>query len=54
VLVYHDMLGMTSNPHHEQFMPKFCKAYAAVGKAIHEGLGEFKKEVESGAFPSDE
>jgi 3-methyl-2-oxobutanoate hydroxymethyltransferase len=25
VLVFHDMLGMTSHPHHAQFVPKFCK-----------------------------
>jgi 3-methyl-2-oxobutanoate hydroxymethyltransferase len=54
VLVYHDMLGMLSHPHHEQFMPKFCKQYAQVGHAIQSGLQEFKADVESGAFPSDE
>ena len=25
VLVYHDLLGMTSHPHHAQVTPKFCK-----------------------------
>lgn len=54
VLVYHDMLGMLSHPHHEQFMPKFCKQYAHVGHAIQSGLQEFKADVESGVFPSDE
>lgn len=54
VLVYHDMLGMMSHPHHEEFMPKFCKSYAQVGLAITKGLDEFKKDVESGNFPSDE
>lgn len=53
VLVYHDMLGMLSHPHHEQFMPKFCKQYAEVGHAIQTGLQEFKADVESGKFPSD-
>ncbi|CAB9496096.1 3-methyl-2-oxobutanoate hydroxymethyltransferase [Seminavis robusta] len=53
VLVYHDMLGMLSHPHHEQFMPKFCKQYAEVGHAIQSGLQEFKADVESGTFPSD-
>ena len=53
VLVYHDMLGMLSHPHHEQFMPKFCKQYAQVGHAIQDGLQEFKADVESGVFPSD-
>jgi 3-methyl-2-oxobutanoate hydroxymethyltransferase len=54
VLVYHDMLGMMSHPHHEEFMPKFCKSYAQVGHAITKGLDDFKKEVEAGSFPSDE
>jgi 3-methyl-2-oxobutanoate hydroxymethyltransferase len=54
VLVFHDMLGMLSHPHHEQFVPKFCKKYAQVGLAIQAGLQEFKHDVESGAFPGDE
>lgn len=54
VLVYHDMLGMTSHPHHEQFVPKFCKRYAQVGHAIQEGLIQFKRDVESGFFPGTE
>jgi len=54
VLVYHDMLGMSSHPHHEEFMPKFCKRYAQVGHAITEGLEEFKKEVSDGTFPGVE
>ena len=49
-----DMLGMMSHPHHEEFMPKFCKSYAQVGHAITEGLDAFKKDVESGEFPSEE
>ena len=51
VLVFHDMLGMSSHPHHEQFVPKFCKRYAQVGHAIQEGLLQFKEEVEAGEFP---
>eukprot|EP00553_Chaetoceros_curvisetus_P015402 CAMPEP_0204643746 /NCGR_PEP_ID=MMETSP0718-20130828/938_1 /ASSEMBLY_ACC=CAM_ASM_000674 /TAXON_ID=230516 /ORGANISM="Chaetoceros curvisetus" /LENGTH=411 /DNA_ID=CAMNT_0051665055 /DNA_START=88 /DNA_END=1323 /DNA_ORIENTATION=+ len=54
VLVYHDMLGMMSHPHHQEFMPKFCKSYANVGHAITEGLDAFKREVEDGTFPSEE
>ena len=53
VLVYHDMLGMTSSPHHEAFMPKFCKQYAQVGAQIQSGLEQYKKEVESGTFPGE-
>ena len=53
VLVFHDMLGMLSHPHHQQFVPKFCKKYAEVGHSIQEGLNQFKSEVESGVFPGD-
>lgn len=54
VLVYHDMLGMTCHPQHNQFVPKFCKRYASVGTAIARGLREYKTEVEEGTFPSEE
>ena len=37
VLVYHDMLGMTSHPHHQEFVPKFCKQYASLGRQIIQG-----------------
>lgn len=53
VLVFHDMLGMSSHPHHEQFVPKFCKRYAQVGHIIQDGLLEFKRDVESGVFPGE-
>ena len=51
VLVFHDMLGMLSHPHHDQFVPKFCKKYANVGHMIQEGLQQYKQDVESGVFP---
>ncbi|KAL7463456.1 hypothetical protein ACHAXS_003824 [Conticribra weissflogii] len=51
VLVFHDLLGMLSHPHHEEFVPKFCKQYARVGVDINDGLAQFKKEVEDGTFP---
>jgi 3-methyl-2-oxobutanoate hydroxymethyltransferase len=54
VLVFHDLLGMLSHPHHEQFVPKFCKRYAQVGHAIRDALLEFKADVEEGHFPADE
>jgi 3-methyl-2-oxobutanoate hydroxymethyltransferase len=53
VLVFHDALGMTSHPHHEQFVPKFCKQYAQIGHAIQEGLQQYKEDVKSGAFPAE-
>ena len=54
VLVFHDLLGMLSHPHHEEFVPKFCKKYASVGLHINDGLAQFKKEVEEGIFPGNE
>lgn len=51
VLVFHDMLGMLSHPHHDQFVPKFCKKYGKVGHMIQEGLHQYKQDVETGAFP---
>lgn len=54
VLVFHDLLGMLSHPHHEEFVPKFCKKYASVGIYISDGLAQFKKEVEGGEFPGND
>ncbi len=54
VLVFHDLLGMLSHPHHEEFCPKFCKKYASVGIHINDGLAQFKKEVEEGVFPGND
>jgi len=54
VLVFHDLLGMSSHPHHEEFVPKFCKKYASVGLHINDGLAQFKREVEEGTFPGRE
>jgi len=51
VLVYHDMLGMSSHPHHEEFVPKFCKSYAQIGHSIVKGLEDFRKDVNEGIFP---
>merc|ERR1712238_250856 len=53
VLVFHDLLGMLSHPHHEEFVPKFCTKYASVGIEINDGLAQFKKEAEEGVFPGD-
>ena len=36
VLVFHDLLGMLSHPHHEEFVPRFCKKYASVGLHIND------------------
>ena len=49
VLVYQDMLGMFS-----EFCPKFVKKYADVGEMMKEAFGQYKNEVQSGAFPTQE
>ncbi|MBR5270684.1 MAG: 3-methyl-2-oxobutanoate hydroxymethyltransferase [Clostridia bacterium] len=49
VLVYQDMLGMFSD-----FCPKFVKKYADVGEMMKEAFGQYKNEVQSGAFPTQE
>jgi 3-methyl-2-oxobutanoate hydroxymethyltransferase len=54
VLVFHDLLGMLQHPHHAQFVPKFCKRYADVGEQIRLGLENYRDDVESGRFSSDE
>lgn len=45
VLVYHDLLGMMTHPHHAKVTPKFCKQYARVGDTVQRALQEFKSEV---------
>lgn len=52
VLVYHDLLGMVSHPHHEHFAPRFCKQYAQVGRAIQTALAAYRDDVTERRFPS--
>lgn len=52
VLVYHDLLGMMSHPHHAKVTPKFSKQYSSVGKVIQEALQKYREEVTDGSFPS--
>ncbi len=49
VLVYQDMLGMFSD-----FTPKFVKKYADLGTIMKEAFQNYIKELDSGAFPSEE
>ncbi|GLC54907.1 3-methyl-2-oxobutanoate hydroxymethyltransferase 1, mitochondrial [Pleodorina starrii] len=51
VLVYHDLLGMMSHPHHAKVTPKFCKQYARVGDIIGAALQQYRREVEERTFP---
>ena len=49
VLVLNDMLGL-----YDQFVPKFVKRYAALGKEMERAISEFAKEVTAGTFPGKE
>lgn len=49
VLVISDMIGLFKD-----FKPKFLRRYADVGTVIENAVREFKKDVESGSFPSEE
>src|SRR5512147_1786408 len=49
VLVIHDILGLF-----DRFTPKFVKRYASLKEQALKAVREYKQEVESGAFPTDE
>jgi 3-methyl-2-oxobutanoate hydroxymethyltransferase len=48
VLVFHDMLGWS------EFLPKFVKKYAELGKTITTSINSYAKEVKEGSFPTRE
>ena len=49
VLVIHDMLGM-----YDKLKPKFVKRYLSLSDDITNALESYRKDIESGQFPSDE
>ncbi len=49
VLVFHDLVGLV-----EEIKPKFVKRYVEGANLFRDALKRFKKEVEEGAFPSEE
>jgi 3-methyl-2-oxobutanoate hydroxymethyltransferase len=53
VLVWTDMLGFLSHPHHQSVAPKFIKRYADISVHIQNALAEYVADVESKAFPSE-
>ena len=54
VLVYHDLLGVEHHPHFEKHVPSFCKRYAKLGKTIDNALTQYRDEVRTGLFPTDQ
>lgn len=48
VLVFHDLIGLSFVP-----AAKFVRQYADVGAAISGAIEAYKKDVESGGYPSD-
>ena len=48
LLIYADMVGMYDN-----FTPKFVKKYADVGAELLRAFTEYRDDVRTGAFPSD-
>ena len=49
VLVLHDLLGLF-----DRFTPKFVKKYANLKELAIKAVKEYKQDVETGSFPSDE
>ncbi|HXV67074.1 MAG TPA: 3-methyl-2-oxobutanoate hydroxymethyltransferase [Nitrosopumilaceae archaeon] len=49
VLVIHDMLGM-----YDKLKPKFVKQYLSLSKEITKAVALYKKDIETGKFPSKE
>lgn len=54
VLVYHDMLGILSHPHHAKVAPKFSKFFAELGPQIHDAIGNYCRQVKERDFPNEE
>jgi 3-methyl-2-oxobutanoate hydroxymethyltransferase len=46
VLVLPDVLGLN-----DEFNPKFLKRYAEMAQEVRTALGEWSKDVRSGAYP---
>jgi 3-methyl-2-oxobutanoate hydroxymethyltransferase len=49
VLVLNDMLGI-----YDQFVPRFVKRYAELGREMERAITDFAKEVTEGTFPGKE
>jgi 3-methyl-2-oxobutanoate hydroxymethyltransferase len=49
ILVLHDMLTLTFSP-----PAKFVRRYADIGASIRQAIGEYKQDIESRAFPTEQ
>ncbi len=49
VLVFHDVLGL-----YDGSLPRFVRPYGDFGKQMREALGNFKRDVMEGRFPTEE
>lgn len=49
VLVIHDLLGLC-----EKYSPKFVKRYVDLSPVIHQGIGDYIRDVKQQAFPGPE
>lgn len=54
VLVYHDMLGIMSHPHHVNVAPRFSKSFVEAGHLIDRGIRQYCEEVRHRKFPNAE
>lgn len=53
VLVYHDMLGILSHPHHNAVTPKFCKSFAHLAPIIDSAIRDYCHQVRERQFPDN-
>lgn len=49
VLVIHDLLGL-----YDRFLPRFAKQYTRLHEVIGQALADYKRDVETGVFPTAE
>jgi 3-methyl-2-oxobutanoate hydroxymethyltransferase len=49
VLVFHDLLGFSTNQH----LPKFVRQYAQLAQLATEALQQYSADVQAGTFPAD-
>jgi 3-methyl-2-oxobutanoate hydroxymethyltransferase len=48
ILVFHDLVGFTN-----LYLPKFVRKYADVYSTIHQAIGNYIKDIQTGDFPAE-